>query len=332
MALTAAMVLSATSVLAAANDLDGHWAKNVITEWQEKGLIKGYADGSFKPNNSITRAEFVVLMNNAQGFSKDTDISFTDVAEGDWYYDAVAKAVRAGYTKGYEDGSFKPNQTITRAEAAVMIANAAGLSADESGVAGFTDAASIPAWAKGSIGAAANAGYLSGYPDGSFGATKSITRAEAVSSLNRTLGAADAEQPIEEETKTEDKIVTEAGTTLENETISGDLTIEKSVGEGNVYLKNVKVAGDMIVKGGGSNSVYMENSSVDGKVDLQKKDVHLHISGDSSVSQIDMNQPARLSFGEDFDGTVETVNIPEEAPKGDYSIESENTEIHPWKI
>lgn len=210
MALAAAMVLPAAPALAATNDISGHWAEKVLTEWQEKGLLKGYADGSVKPNNSITRAEFITLINNAKGITAEQSISFTDVNPSDWFYSAVAKA--AAYTKGYEDNTFRPNQTITRAEAAVMLANVADLSANENGADGFSDA--IPAWAKGSVGAVVAAGLMSGYPDGSFGAAAPTTRAEAVSALDRAINGKtdtkapepteETKQPTEEEKNTTD--------------------------------------------------------------------------------------------------------------------------------
>jgi len=204
MALAAAMVFTSVPVMAAPNDLSGHWAEKVMTEWQEKGLIRGYEDGSVKPDNAVSRAEFVIMMNNALGLKGGGKVSFTDVKEGDWYYNAVATAVTVGYCKGYDDGSFKPGATITRAEAAIMIANAAGLKANAVATATFKDAAAIPAWAKGSVGAVVEAGFMSGYPDGTFGAAASIKRAEAVSSLNRVMGSK-ADTPVvpEEEEKTE---------------------------------------------------------------------------------------------------------------------------------
>ena len=222
MALATILAVSHAQVaLAASNDLNGHWAKDVITEWQDAGLIKGYEDGSFKPDNSITRAEFITIMNNMFGFTDAKAVSFTDVKSGDWYYGAVAKAMEAGYCKGYEDGSFKPDATITRAEAAVMIANAAGLKANEAATNIFTDAAAMHPWAKGSIGAVVEAGFMSGYPEGNFDAARSITRAEAISSLNRVMGGFEAEK------ETEDVIVTADGTVIENKTIKGDLIIDK---------------------------------------------------------------------------------------------------------
>ena len=244
MTLAAVMAVAPVQVMAApASDIAGHWAEAVITEWQEQGLIKGYEDGTFKPGNNITRAEFVTIMNNALGYEDAATLDFTDVAAGNWYYSAVAKAVAAGYVSGYEDGTFKPNNTITRAEAAVMIANAMGLGDRGSVADDFTDAADIPGWAKGSIGAIVEAEYMSGYPDGSFGARKSITRAEAVSALNRVLigGYSD------------DMVIEEDDTTVEGGVVAGDLIIDEKVGEGEVYLNDVEVMGDLIVNGGGAS-------------------------------------------------------------------------------
>ena len=184
MALAAVLAFAPVTVFGA-TDTANHWANAVISDWESKGLIKGYEDGTFKPDNSVSRAEFVTMMNNVLKNDAEGTVSFTDVKETDWFYQAVAAAVNAGYCNGYEDGTFKPSATISRAEAAVMIANAMGLEQDAAGAEGFSD--EIPVWAVGSVGAVVKAGYMSGYPDGTFGAAKSITRAEAVSSLNRVL-------------------------------------------------------------------------------------------------------------------------------------------------
>lgn len=252
LALTAAMIVPSVPAMAAPSDIAGHWAESVITQWQSKGLIQGYEDGTFKPNNTITRAEFVTLMNNAKGFWSEGSINFSDVKNGSWFYSAVARAVAAGYVKGYSDDSFKPGNTITRAEAAVMIANAARLSANEAGAYRFTDVGSIPAWARGSVGAVVAAGYMTGYPDGSFDANASISRAEAVSSLNRMLGGT-AYQPTQPTTPTtdttkttsDDVVIEDKGTTLKNQTVDGNVTIAKSVGNGDVTLRNVTIKGDL---------------------------------------------------------------------------------------
>lgn len=107
LALTAAMIVPSVPAMAAPSDIAGHWAESVITQWQSKGLIQGYEDGTFKPGNTITRAEFVTLMNNAKGFWSEGSINFSDVKNGSWFYSAVARAVAAGYVKGYSDGQLQ---------------------------------------------------------------------------------------------------------------------------------------------------------------------------------------------------------------------------------
>ena len=228
MALAVALSLAPVQAMAA-TDVSGHWAEKVIKQWQDKGLISGYEDGTFKPNNNITRAEFVLILNNAMGFEKKGTVSFKDVKDNDWFKNAVAIAVGEGYTSGYQDGTFKPNATITRAEAAVMIAKAAGLENNEAETFKFSDNGSIPAWACGSVGAVVKAGYMSGYPDGTFGAIKSITRAEAVSSLNRMLLDAEENQEVEE---SKDVIVDKDDTIIKDQVIEGDLIISEKVGDG----------------------------------------------------------------------------------------------------
>lgn len=314
LALTAAMIVPSVPAMAAPSDIAGHWAESVITQWQSKGLIQGYEDGTFKPGNTITRAGFVTLMNNAKGFWSEGSINFSDVKNGSWFYSAVARAVAAGYVNGYSDGSFKPNNTITRAEAAVMIANTAKLSANEAGAYRFTDIGFIPAWARGSVGAVVAAGYMTGYPDGSFYANASISRAEAVSSLNRMLGGT-AYQPTQPTTPTtdttkttsDDVVIEDKGTTLKNQTVDGNVTIAKSVGNGDVTLRNVTIKGDLIVKGGGSNTVTLEDVDVRGKARLLKEGVHLHLVGDTDIRNLLIDLAARITGSSSYKDEIDEI-------------------------
>lgn len=323
LALTPTMIVPSVPAMAAPSDIAGHWAESVITQWQSKGLIQGYEDGTFKPGNTITRAEFVTLMNNAKGFWSEGSINFSDVKNGSWFYSAVARAVAAGYVKGYSDGSFKPNNTITRAEAAVMIANTAKLSANEAGAYRFTDIGSIPAWARGSVGAVVAAGYMTGYPDGSFDANASISRAEAVSSLNRMLGGT-AYQPTQPTTPTtdttkttsDDVVIEDKGTTLKNQTVDGNVTIAKSVGNGDVTLRNVTIKGDLIVKGGGSNTVTLEDVDVRGKARLLKEGVHLHLVGDTDIRKLLIDLAAHITQSSSYKDEIGEIIL---AGDGDLS-------------
>jgi len=175
----------------AATDINGHWAESVLNKWEQKGLMGGYEDGTIRPDNAITRAEFVSLVNRVAGFDTAGDIAFTDVSADDWYAAQVAIGVNAAYIGGYPDDTFRPNAYVTRAEAASMIARLYELPADTARAAQFADAAQIPDWAAGVIGAVANAGYMVGDNNNNFNAQVSMTRAEAAAALDRVFAVED---------------------------------------------------------------------------------------------------------------------------------------------
>src|SRR5665648_1148838 len=149
-----------------ASDISGHWAEATIQSWVDNGLIKGYPDGTFKPDNNITRAEFITLVNRAFEYTKTAPISFTDVNQNAWYASAIGVAVEAGYISGYPDGTMKPENPISREEAATIIMRIKNLVANPAAVSVYTDASSIT-WGKGEVGAVTAAKIMQGYPDGS---------------------------------------------------------------------------------------------------------------------------------------------------------------------
>lgn len=102
------------AVSAANHDYSSHWAAEQIDQWIDQGLLQGYDDGTFKPNNSVSRAEFFAVINRIFGFEDTASINFKDVAGNAWYADVIRKAVAAGYVSGYEDGTIRPNNPITR--------------------------------------------------------------------------------------------------------------------------------------------------------------------------------------------------------------------------
>jgi|GEM_PF-2332449 len=182
--------LAGYALAAGFSDVRGHWAEGQINKWAEKGLAGGYADGTFGPNKDVTRAEFVALTNRAFGIDTQGTAGFSDVAAGQWYYKDIAAAVAAGYTGGYPDGTFKPGQSISRQEVASIMVRLLKLEPSTGGLEKFNDASRIPQWSRSSIGAVVKAGLMGGYPDGTFQSGKSITRAEAVATLDRALGLA----------------------------------------------------------------------------------------------------------------------------------------------
>ena len=218
-----------------ASDLQGHWAESVISQWMTDGLVGGYQDGTFQPDKSITRAEFVKLINAAVKPNKAGAVNFSDVTNTDWFYDELRLAMGAGYANGFEDGTFRPADTVTRAQAAAFIAKAKGLTQDTAQANGFTDSTAIAVWAKGAVGAVVKAGYMGGYQDGTFRADNALTRAEAVSMLDRVM-----------KDQSDDLVITEPGTVVKDKTVAGDVIIQASVGSGDVTLDNVTIQGDLL--------------------------------------------------------------------------------------
>ncbi|MGI2295040.1 family 10 glycosylhydrolase [Paenibacillus sp. GXUN7292] len=171
------------------SDILGHWAEASIKLAAAKGIISGYADGTFKPKSEVTRAEFAVMlarMLNLQG--NGAELEFNDkTAIGSWATQGIAQAVQAGIVKGYSDGSFRPNAKISRVEMVTMIVNALGFADNSKATTGFADDADIPAWARAAVAAAAENGLVQGVGGNKFAPNQTATRAESVVVLLRAL-------------------------------------------------------------------------------------------------------------------------------------------------
>ncbi|WP_379157303.1 S-layer homology domain-containing protein [Paenibacillus sp. sgz5001063] len=178
--------LGSVSAAPAPKDIQGHWAQAQLQDWLNKGYLGGYPDGTVKPNKAITRGEYVALINRLFGFKDTGSISFTDVKSTNWVYSEVAKAVKAGYIGGYENNTFRPTHALTRQEAAVIAAKVLSLNTNSTSTT-FKDNAQIAAWAKGAVAAAAGKKIINGYPDGTFGPRRSLTRAEAVGIISNSV-------------------------------------------------------------------------------------------------------------------------------------------------
>jgi hypothetical protein len=162
-----------------------YWASEAINELSELGCISGYPDGTFKPENRITRAEFAVVLVKAYNINVAAGKVFDDTA-GHWAKDYIASAYAAGIVSGYDENSFGPDDPITREQMAVLIVKAAGLP-PAAGESQFTDSAAISGWAKGAVATAAENGIINGYPDQTFRPQGNATRAEAVTVIAKAL-------------------------------------------------------------------------------------------------------------------------------------------------
>ena len=171
------------------NDIAYHWAEQDITKAADNQWVTGYQNNSFRPDDSITRAEFVsILARLLNPEAVDiTEDSYTDVGNH-WARDSIELLTAAGYINGYH-GRFRPDDEITRQEAATVLYRAL-TEKPEQVTLPYADADEVAPWAKDAVGGMSYLGLLNGYDNGTFRPQGSLTRAECVRmviNFSRTL-------------------------------------------------------------------------------------------------------------------------------------------------
>ncbi|HHY72018.1 MAG TPA: hypothetical protein GX497_02085 [Bacillus bacterium] len=168
--------------------------EEIIIPTESKSYIIGFPDGTFKPEHTISRAEMAAILSRVEASKKTTSTAtvFPDVPSSHWAKDVIEEANASGLMKGLSNGTFGPNQAITRAEVAAIISRWLDLNGDSQLV--FQD--SQTHWAAKDIALVNEAGFVKGMPDGTFQPNKALTRAEAVTIFNRVL-----KRPLTESSK-----------------------------------------------------------------------------------------------------------------------------------
>lgn len=279
-------------VTAKGNDFSNHWAQEVITEWSQYGIVSGYEDGSFKPNNSMTRAEFAVVLSNVFGLvDTKSDNAFEDVKLGAWYADAVSKVAAAGIMEG-ANGKFAPSATITRQEVAVALVNAYNLTETGSQSVSFTDSASIANWAVEQVKIMASQGYISGRASGEFDPKANITRAEVLKMFDNMTAALFNKAGTYTQDAKGNVIINTQDVVLKDMAVAGDLYLAQGINLGEATLENVTVEGNTFVAGGGVNSIHFNNVTA-------KKPIHVKTSKAVRLVSDKNKIAARIESGQD---------------------------------
>ncbi|MEN9236038.1 MAG: S-layer homology domain-containing protein, partial [Gloeomargarita sp. GMQP_bins_25] len=175
------------------SDTRNFWAESCIQQLANRGIIGGYPDGTFRPNNPVTRAEFATMINRAflSGSGRGA-MGFRDVPPGFWAYDAINQAAGAGFLSGYPDGTFRPNQNIPRVQVLVALSSGLNLSPTQAPEVTLTrlyrDADAIPTYARPGVAAASEQQLVVNYPDVSLLRPNQLaTRADVAASLCQSL-------------------------------------------------------------------------------------------------------------------------------------------------
>ncbi len=285
------VIMSLLTVCAQAvklKDINKHWAEEYINYGVEKGYISGYDDETFKPDNTVTRAEFAKMINSAVGLKKLDKISFSDVKSSDWFYSDICKAVKAGYVSGYEDGTFLPKNVITRQEAAVILQKITlPVSSVKASVKNFADSANIGTWAVGAVEVMVEKGFFQGDENNRFLPKNGLTRAQAAKLIYMF---------VENENIITDNYTIDDKTQLVSEVLFvGDVTVTNP----NTKFKDCRIVGDLKITG--SNiKLELEDTSARSVINNADGDVEIVADENSNVYDVVLNNPARL-VGDNFD-------------------------------
>ena len=231
------------SVLAASyTDTDGHWAESSIERWSDAGVVQGTGD-AFAPDSDLTCAQLATILAKLLRLPAADDAGFSDNLADAWYYDAINRCAAAGILNGYADGTVRPNETIRRARAMVMLARALGIEpAGTSVLNGYADAANVPDWARGYVAALLRADIVSGVSGSRLAALANITRAQFVTILDRAIAV----------------YADEDGATVKADDVDGIIVV---VAE-DVQIKDAP-AGTKVVAAASAKSLKVNGKSVD---------------------------------------------------------------------
>lgn len=168
-------------------DTDSHWSKDTVLKMQDSKIITGYEDDTFRPDDCMTRAEFVTVINRMLDLEEESSKYIPDINRSDWYYSEIRKAVKVGIIEGDLDGMIHPEDKITREEAIVILSRAFKLKKISTIPKNYLDLEEISDWAKVEVYSAIIAGYLNGYDDNTIKPQNNITRAEALTLIYRIV-------------------------------------------------------------------------------------------------------------------------------------------------
>lgn len=160
-----------------------HWAYDAVQTLAEMGIIEGFEDGTFAPDQLVTREQFVKMLIVTGGYlNKDLTAQFADIEAGRWSSAYIASAVSRGIVTGYSDGTFAPTATLTRQDAAVMayrLCNVMKKSVSKTDALSFADADSVASYAVEAVATLESASIINGFENGTFAPLGTLTRAQA---------------------------------------------------------------------------------------------------------------------------------------------------------
>ncbi len=269
-----------------------NWAQEYLDQLVEWSVMRGDIDGNLYADRNITRAEFVTMVDRAYGYDQVGGTPFTDVQDSSWYADDISIAYNVGYFQGTSRTTASPDDNLTREQAVLLLGRNMMLQSSAGETLGFSDSRDFSEWSRTMVQAAADAGVVGGYPDGTFRPQNHVTRGEVAKMLVQAVGT-----PISEPGEHElgsvygNVTISSSGVTLRNTVIAGDLYLTGGIGLGDVLLENVTVLGKIMASGAGESnqgesSIILRNVTADEMVvdSISNQFVTVRSEGDTDIA------------------------------------------------
>jgi|GEM_PF-2272118 len=300
----------AASFAAAFPDTNQHWADSAVSYMVGKKILNGYEDGTFRPDRTVSRVEYVKMLDETFGLTETAAISYRDVADADWFYLYVQKAAAQGYLLNY-GSQLNPNGALSRQEAAALLVRYLALDpAKKAASSTYADYSSISVNYRDYVLQATAAGLFKGYEDNTFRPNNTLTRAEALTILYRAAGSIYADSATGKESGAYDgnAVVTRSGVTVTDAKISGRMIVGEGVKGGTVTLSGCDI-GELELRGTASvilSDCWIGTMHVDSAADGHKTSVSM--LGSTTANAVTLDTPAEISLGSAAKIPLLTVN------------------------
>lgn len=239
------LLISISPQVMAFTDVEGHWAEQTISKMSDARVLSGYHGGVFKPDDYMTRAEFATVIDKLLGLKDESERYVPDITRDDWYADEIRRIIKAQIMQGDQDGYVRPNDKITREEAVVVLARAFKIQNLASIIPNYGDREEISPWAESAIISFAKYGYIDGYEGNLLKPRANITRAEAITIINRIIPNI-LTSNVYEGTMKGTALVFDNNVVLNSLTINGDLIISGGI-VSTLKINNVEVKNNLIL-------------------------------------------------------------------------------------
>ncbi|MBQ3176503.1 MAG: S-layer homology domain-containing protein [Clostridia bacterium] len=306
-ALAGIMILSTVVSVGAANvsftDISSHWAKSQINYLVSKDVLNGYKQNNgtyiFKPDGTVTRAEFIKMLDETFGLTATAPINYSDVKASDWFHPYISKAAAQGYLLNYGT-SISPNGQLTREEATTLLVRYLGLlGSAKADVSSFTDYNQISSHFRDPVMIAVKAGLINGYQEKNgtytFRPQNTLTRAEALTILYRAAGAVYNTSAYAKDSAApaDNAVITRGGVTLSGLKLNGRVIVTEGASDAVINFTECTINDTLFVRGAAPISFHQTVVAAM-EIDSIAPDISISLGNNTRIQSLTVNSKTGL--------------------------------------